>query len=161
MKILGILILALIALAVLTVIGAQFGLLKGKQPSVGLRDGKLKAPSSSPNSVSSQADLHPGHPQLSYARVEPLKFTGDPAAAMKKLAAVLRSMERMTVVTEEPGYLYAQQTTALMKYTDDIECLLDAGAGVIHVRSSSRLGRKDFGVNRARVEAIRKAFAAA
>ncbi|MEN9539136.1 MAG: hypothetical protein RLZZ126_1371 [Pseudomonadota bacterium] len=155
----GKILYTLIGLVVLTLVGAQLGLLKGRQPSLGLRDGKLKPPSATPNSVSSQADLHSDHPQRDYARIDPLRYTGDSNAAMKKLATVLRGMDRMTIVTEQPDYVYAQQQTALMKYTDDVEFALDAQARVIHVRSSSRLGRKDYGVNRARVEAVRKRFA--
>jgi uncharacterized protein (DUF1499 family) len=151
-------VIAIVAAVLVLVVGAQFGLLAGKQPSLGLRDGKLKPPSKTPNSVSSQADAYPDHPQRDYARVEPLRYSGDGADAMKRLAGVLRGMDRMEVLKEEPGYLYAQQRTALMKYTDDVEFALDANAGVIHVRSASRLGRKDFGVNRARIEAIRKRF---
>ncbi|MDP3413597.1 MAG: DUF1499 domain-containing protein, partial [Polaromonas sp.] len=64
-----------------------------------------------------------------------------------------------TVVEETPGYLYAQCSTRWLRFTDDLELLLDDAARVIHVRSSSRLGRKDFGVNRARVEALRTRFA--
>jgi uncharacterized protein (DUF1499 family) len=77
---------------------------------------------------------------------------------MAKLAAVLQKQERTVLVSQGPDYIYAQCSTAVLKFTDDVEFMLDAGAGVIHVRSSSRLGRKDFGVNRARVEAIRAAF---
>ena len=73
-------------------------------------------------------------------------------AAVKKAVA---SMEGSTVVREEAGYLYAEYRTRLLKYVDDVEFVHDAKAGVIHVRSASRLGRRDFGVNRARVEALR------
>ncbi len=62
------------------------------------------------------------------------------------------------IVTNEPDYIYAQCTTKLLKFTDDIEFWLDRNAGVIQVRSASRLGKKDFDVNRKRVEAIRAQF---
>jgi uncharacterized protein (DUF1499 family) len=158
MKILTTLIVIAVLLALAVVIAGQLGLLSGKQPTLGVRDGKLKAPSKTPNSVSSQAGLFPDHPQLEYARIEPLRFSGDGAGAMAKLAAVLQKQERTVLVSQGPDYIYAQCSTAVLKFTDDVEFMLDAGAGVIHVRSSSRLGRKDFGVNRARVEAIRAAF---
>jgi len=48
-----------------------------------------------------------------------------------------------------------------MGFVDDVEFLLDEKAGVIHVRSASRLGRSDFGVNRDRVETIRRQIASA
>jgi len=61
-------------------------------------------------------------------------------------------MPKTTVVTETPDYLYAQSTTPLLKFTDDVEFWLSPDEHVIHVRSASRLGRKDFAVNRTRVE---------
>ena len=77
---------------------------------------------------------------------------------MRKIAGILRGMERTELITDQPGYLYAQCTTRLMRYTDDLEFWLDEPAGVIHVRSASRIGHGDRGVNRARVEAIRHRF---
>jgi uncharacterized protein (DUF1499 family) len=74
---------------------------------------------------------------------------------MEKLASALSKTERTVLVNREPGYIYAQSTTALLKFTDDVEFWLDKPNGVIQVRSSSRLGQKDFGVNRARIESIR------
>ena len=59
------------------------------------------------------------------------------------------------VVKSEPDYLYAQYTTRLMKYVDDVEFWYDPAKQVVQVRSASRLGSRDFGVNRARVDAIR------
>lgn len=156
------LLYAILALVVLAVLAGQLGFLTGTPPTnLGVKDGRFKPPSKTPNSVSSQADLHPDHPQKDFARIAPIKFTGDGAAAMQKLAGVLKGMDRMTIVKQEPDYLYATQNTALMKYTDDVEFYLDKAAGAIQVRSSSRLGRKDFDVNRARIEAVRKKFNAA
>ena len=152
-------LIAIIALAVLAVLAGQLGMLAGTPPNnLGVKDGHLKPPAKTPNSVSSQADLYPDHPQKDFARIEAIKFSGEGAAAMQKLAGVLKGMERMTIVKQEPDYLYATQNTALMRYTDDVEFYMDKAAGVIHVRSSSRLGRKDFDVNRARIEAVRKKF---
>ena len=77
---------------------------------------------------------------------------------MNQLALILKNSERTTVITEEPGYIYAQSATALLKFTDDLEFWLDRQNAVIQMRSASRLGRKDFGANRARIEAIRARF---
>ena len=159
LKIMSYLLFAILALVVLAVLAGQAGLLSGTPPNnLGVKEGRFKPPAKTPNSVSSQVDLYPDHPQKDFARIDPIKFTGDGAVAMQKLAGVLKGMERMTIVKQEPDYLYATQQTALMKYTDDAEFYLDNSAGVIHVRSSSRLGRKDFEVNRARVEAVRSKF---
>lgn len=150
-----------ITLALALVAAGQFGMLRGTPPEdLGLRDGKLKRPSKTPNSVSSQADLWPDHPQRDYARIAPLPVRTDAASEMQRIAQVLERMPRTIIVRREPGYLYAQATTAVLRFTDDIEFAVNAANGVIDVRSASRLGGKDFGVNRARVEAIREALAA-
>jgi uncharacterized protein (DUF1499 family) len=153
------LFLVVLALAIVLVIAGQAGLLRGNAPAdIGVQQGKLKRPSKTENSACSQADLWPDHPMRDYARVEPFKYSGDGKAALQKIATILQGMERTTLVKQEPTYLYAQAGTALLKFTDDVEFYLDEAAGVIHVRSASRLGRKDFNVNRQRVEAIRAKF---
>ena len=156
MNILGILVLLVLVVSVGLVIAGQMGMLTGKVPTgLGVTEGRLKGLSKTPNCVSSQAIHYADHPQKEYASVAPFKFTGDGEQAMEKLAAALSKTERTVVVKREPGYIYAQSTTALLKFTDDLELWLDKPNGVIQVRSSSRLGQKDFGVNRARVEALR------
>jgi uncharacterized protein (DUF1499 family) len=62
-----------------------------------------------------------------------------------------------TIIQQDPNYLYAEFQTPLLKFVDDVEFLLDEGNAVIHVRSVSRLGQKDFGVNRKRIETLREA----
>jgi uncharacterized protein (DUF1499 family) len=159
MKVIGYLALLMLVLALGLVIAGQLGFLAGTPPQkLGLSDGRLAPPSKNPNSVSSQTGLYPDHPQKDYAAIEPLKFTGDGEAAMEKLAALLQKSERTIVTGRGKNYIYAQTTTQWLKFTDDTEFMLDSPAGVIHVRSSSRLGRKDFGANRARIEAIRARF---
>jgi len=153
---LKILLIAPIAILVLAVLVGQLGLLRGSAPdNLGLREGKLKPPSKTPNSVSSQADLWPDHPQAEYARVAPFALVGDGPATLARLKAIVQATPGAAVVKAEGDYLYATFTTRLMKYTDDVEFWFDPAQRVVHVRSASRLGRKDMGVNRARVEAIR------
>lgn len=77
---------------------------------------------------------------------------------MKKIADALQAMPRTVIVNQTSTYIYAQSTTKLLKFTDDVEFALDAQNSVIHARSASRIGRKDFGVNRARIEALRQAL---
>jgi len=152
-------VVLLAGLLVMLLVAGQLGLLKGKVPSnPGVRDGRLKPPSRTPNSVSSQAGLYPDHPQRKAADIAPLTYTGDGPSAMRQLAAVIDATPRCLLVTRDPGYLYAQCSTQWLKFTDDVEFYLDQAAGVIHVRSASRIGGKDFGVNRARVEALRSGF---
>ena len=154
------LVLVLLLMLLATIAAGQLGLLRGTPPdNLGLRDGKLKPPSKTPNSVSSQADLWPGHAQAGYARIAPLALAGDGdgdgQATMARIQAIVQATSGTTVVRAESGYLYATFSTRLLKFTDDVEFWFDAAHGVVQVRSASRLGRKDFGVNRARVESIR------
>ena len=159
MRYLILFLLAVALVALVLLVAGQLGMLRGKAPQdFGVKEGKLKRPSRTENSVSSQADLWPDHPMKAYASIAPLKATGDGSAEMAKIAETLKSMPRTVIIKQEPGYIYAQNTTALLKFTDDIEFSLDAGKGIIDVRSASRIGRKDFGVNRGRVESIRRAI---
>lgn len=148
-------------LALLGIAAGRLGLLTGKAPpDLGVREGKLKAPSTRPNSVSSQAVLWPGHPQLAYASIAPLTVAGDGAAAMAQVRRLVESTPGARVVQGDAGYLSAEYTTPLMRYTDDVEFWFDAVAGVVQVRSASRLGYSDRGANRARIEALRVRLAA-
>lgn len=153
-------ILIIVALASLGLIAAgQAGFLAGKVPrNLGVVDGKLSPPSATPNSVSSQADMYPEHPQKAYSKIAPFTYAGDGDAAMQKLAVVLALSEGTVVVKNETDYLYAQSTTALMRYTDDLEFWLDRANNVIQVRSASRIGKSDLGKNRQRIESIRESF---
>ena len=160
------LFLIAVGLAALVVIAGQAGLLGGQRPDLGVVDGRLQPPSPTPNSVSSQTHLHPGHPQAAYAAVEPLPLKAAGAAAsLRVLADVLQAMPGVTVVEQKDNYLRAQAQTRWLKFIDDLEFWIDPQVNPqqarIEVRSASRLGRKDFGVNRARLEAIRAAYLAA
>ena len=141
-------------------LAVQLGVLNGAPPAdLGVKDGPLKPPSLTRNSVSSQAALYPGHVQLDYARIAPLPIkNGDPAGALQVLLPVLQAMPGMTVIEQTPDYLYAQAQTRWMKFVDDVEFSVNGKDGVIEMRSASRLGREDFGANRARIEAIRAAY---
>ena len=154
----------LATLAVILLLAGRVGWLAGTPPAdLGVAEGRLKAPSNTPNSVTSQAELWPGHPQLAYATIAPLPvplaLKGDGPATLARIHELLRAQAGMRVVTITPDYLHAEATTRVMKYTDDIEFWFDPAAGVVQVRSASRLGRGDLGANRARVESIRTALA--
>ena len=158
MRTLAILAVVVVILPLILLAVGQFGLLRGSPPSEpGLRDGKLKPPSRTQNSVSSQAELWPdGDYDVAYAKIEPLRFSGDSAAAMNRLRDVLSAWPGAHIVENRPDYIAAEFETRWLRFVDDAEFLLDPAARVIHVRSKSRLGRKDFGVNRDRIEALRK-----
>ena len=105
----------------------------------------------SPNCVSSVDDDR-------QHRVEPLSFTGDADAAFARVREVVERMPRTKIVTSSDEYLHATFTTMIMRYTDDVEFLLDRPSNTIAVRSASRIGNSDLGTNRRRVEQIRKEF---
>jgi uncharacterized protein (DUF1499 family) len=126
---------------------------------LGVHDGKLAAPAATPNSVSSQADLWPDAPRREQARIAPLAMKGNASATLAKLKSIVEATPGAVVIESRSDYLYAQFTTRLMKFVDDVEFWVDPAAGVVQVRSASRLGQRDFGANRSRVEAIRQALA--
>jgi uncharacterized protein (DUF1499 family) len=152
----------ILTIIALLLVAGQIGLLSGKQPShIGVNNERLKPPSKTRNSVSSQAYLHSDHIQMQYASIEPLPFKNNNAAAsMQALLAVLKSMPGMTIVDAKPDYIYAQSQTKWLKFVDDVEFWVNPAKSVIDVRSASRLGREDFGVNRKRIEEIRAKYAA-
>jgi uncharacterized protein (DUF1499 family) len=154
-------VIVVAVLVLLTLAAGQLGLLRGRAPSrLGLTDGRLKPPSKTPNSVSSQADLWPEHPRREQALIKPLPAPGDADAAWARLRAQVAAMPGARIVNAQGDYLHAQFSSRWLKFTDDAEFSLDRAAGVIHVRSASRVGRKDFGVNRERIESLRAALAA-
>jgi uncharacterized protein (DUF1499 family) len=127
-----------------------------KRPEhLGVREGRLAPCPRSPNCVSSQAD--PADRQHYVAPIEYRDAAPDAMAAVRK---AVESMQRVTVLRHEPEYLYAEFRSRRMRFVDDVEFFYDRKAGLVHVRSASRLGRRDFGVNRERIEAIRALLAA-
>ena len=158
MRTLAILAFIFLILPLLLLAAGQFGLLKGRPPTEpGLREGKLKPPSRTQNSVSSQASLWPeGEHAVKYATIEPLVFTQDSALAMNRLREVLAGWPGARIIENSPEYISVQFETRWLRFVDDAEFVLDPAAHVIHVRSASRIGRRDFGANRTRIEAIRR-----
>lgn len=124
----------------------------GTRPAdIGVDGGRLAVCPSSPNCVSSDAEPGPHH-------VEPLSFQGGADAAWTAAQGVVQQLPRTRVVSLEPGYLHAECRSALMGFVDDLELHLRAGEGTIAVRSASRLGWSDMGVNRQRVDTLRREF---
>ncbi len=116
----------------------------------GLENGKLAPCPSSPNCVSSHHDpADRGH------YVDPIAFDDPPGDLRRRLVKVVSAMPGATLVSEEANYLHFTFTTSWMRFVDDVELLIDPDDKTVHIRSASRLGYGDFGVNRKRVEHIR------
>jgi uncharacterized protein (DUF1499 family) len=124
----------------------------GNRPSrTGAAGGSLAPCPDTPNCVSSQStdERH---------AVAPLRYAGAAEAALQRLTEVIRGMKRARITTIQERYLHAEFTSLVFRFVDDAEFLLDESTQTIHVRSASRVGTSDFGVNRRRVEEIRTRF---
>jgi len=121
--------------------------------NLGAKEGRLAPCPPSPNCVSSQ-DADSSH------AAAPLTYSISLPRAVADLKKVILGMKRARIVTQSGSYLHAEFTSALWRFVDDVEFLFDDQAKVIHIRSASRLGHSDFGVNRKRVEEIRAAWTA-
>lgn len=113
--------------------------------------GRLLICPDSPNCVSSQSD-DPRH------AIAPLRYEGTAERAKGLLIKTVLGMKRSRIVISEGVFLHAEFTSAFFRFVDDVEFLLDDGRKWIHVRSASRVGYYDFGVNRRRIEDIRSRF---
>lgn len=115
--------------------------------NLGVQNGHLTDCPPSPNCVSSQASD-------SEHRIAPLPLLGDTTATRTRLLSLLAQTPRVTVVAQEAHYLRAEFTSQLMRFVDDVEFLI--GQEAVEVRSASRLGHSDLGVNRERIEGLRQ-----
>jgi len=121
----------------------------GSIPStLGISDAGMAPCPSSPNCVSSDA-------QDIEHLVAPLQLVGPAIDAWTVAKALLSKRPRTRIVTEKPDYLHAEIESALFGFVDDLELNLRPSERVIAVRSASRLGYSDLGVNHRRVEELR------
>lgn len=88
--------------------------------------------------------------------MEPIPYTGPLSAVRERMLSVLRSHPRTKIVEEGQDVLRAECRSRIFRFVDDVEIRFDDQAKLIHFRSASRLGRRDFGVNRERMETIRQ-----
>lgn len=110
---------------------------------------KLDSPPNAPRAVSSQVALD------HRAYIAPFVVQGDAKLFFAQLKNVVAKQPRVNIVKQTEQYLHAEFTTAMLRFVDDVEFVLDAKAGVVHVRSASRIGYYDFNTNRKRIESIR------
>ncbi len=143
----------LVAGLFLTGVLAMFVLsLSASRPqNLGVHDGRLAAPPGTPNCVSTQTD------DRTYW-MAPLEYSGSAELAWRTLQQVVAEVPRATVVSDDGGYMHVEVSTAVFRFTDDVEFLLDADGGRIHFRSASRVGHSDLGANRNRMDRVREQF---
>jgi uncharacterized protein (DUF1499 family) len=143
--------LAVILAIFLVLVGLTLALRGRLSRSAGELTERVGVCGRTPNCVSS-------HETREEFRVEPLSISGTPEEAFERAREVAEALPRARVVVSEAGYLHLEVSTALLGFVDDLELELDAESGVVHVRSASRVGNWDLGVNRKRVERIREAL---
>jgi uncharacterized protein (DUF1499 family) len=113
---------------------------------------ELKPCPSSPNCVSSLAGEDSAH------YVMPLTWSGDIKQAKAKLRQAVLAAGDAIFVEESGTYWHIEFRSRWLRFVDDVEFLFDVENKLIHVRSASRVGYSDLGVNRRRVELIRSRF---
>ena len=135
--------LPIIALAVLSVFSSA-------PKHLGVTNGQLQECPSTPNCVSSQT-------KSQQHAIEPIAVNNS-EVAIDRLKQILTSHHRCRVIDQSNTYLRVEFTTPMFRFVDDGEFLLDVDKSVIHVRSASRAGASDLGLNRKRIEQIRQQF---
>tara|TARA_B100000575_G_C23029304_1_gene592659 strand:- start:213 stop:689 length:477 start_codon:yes stop_codon:yes gene_type:complete len=111
---------------------------------------RLQPCPNSPNCVCSDASDRHG--------IEPIATNGDPQTTWRHLQDYLNAQPDIKITIAQPDYLKVEAKTRLLRFVDDVEFELRAEAGIIAVRSASRVGYSDLGANRRRIEKIRRAL---
>ncbi|MGD1920930.1 MAG: DUF1499 domain-containing protein [Pleurocapsa sp.] len=119
--------------------------------AIGLNNGQLSPCPESPNCVVSQN----GDADHSIAAIP---YTSDRAEAKETLLKVLSVVPRTEVIEQTDNYIHTESTSRIFKFVDDAEFYFPEDEKVIQVRSASRVGESDLGVNRRRIEQIRLAM---
>mgnify|MGYP001797928470 FL=1 len=146
MKILKYGVIALVGLVLLAIGGlAVLGMQSRGGEALGLIDGALADCPASPNCVSSEA----GTPDDK--KIEPLAISD-----WESLPDIIEAMGGV-VTAQDDSYLAAEFTSGTFGFVDDLEARLTETN--VHVRSGSRVGHSDAGVNAARVADLRERLA--
>jgi uncharacterized protein (DUF1499 family) len=119
--------------------------------NLGVVNGRLTPCPASPNCVSTYAT------DAVYG-IEAMGYDGETAVAQEKIIALIQATPNSTLITNEPGYIYAKFRSPMMGFIDDVEVYFDEETGFIQFRSASRLGHGDMNANRNRMEKIRNAY---
>jgi len=135
-------------------LGVVFILSGCGKPDTGLTNGRFSSCPDSPNCVSSMA-------AAAEHAIEPIAYEGSREAAKKAMLSVIQSMKRSRLIADSEKYIHAEFRSLIFRFVDDVELFFPEGKGVIHMKSASRTGYSDFGVNRKRLEEIRRRFQAA
>jgi len=139
---------AVLALAGLGIYSRRIG-----PRGLGVGGGRLAPCPSSPNCVTSSGGV-----ATTDRAPEPLRYAGPMTEAKRRLLEALRTLPGAVVVNDAGPYLRAEVRSRVFGFVDDVEFLFDDAAKRIDFRSASRVGRSDFGANRARMTEIARRF---
>lgn len=145
-----------LALLVVLVIGFFIYINVNNKPpeGLGVTDGLLKACPASPNCVSTQSTSDDADHYI-----EPIIYKGDAKDIQLAIESYMLSKNNARIVSQSLGYVHFEVTSRLIGYIDDVEFYLPEADSVVHVRSASRVGYSDLGVNRARIADIQALLA--
>lgn len=124
----------------------------GTIPSLGVENGQLAQCPSTPNCVCSQAKDENHF-------IEPIRISGTAPEARKRILKTLGELDRLKIIAFEDNYIRAEFSSRVFHFVDDVEFYFpdtETAETIIHVRSASRVGYSDLGVNRKRVEKVRR-----
>lgn len=91
-------------------------------------------------------------------RIDPLPLYGSPEQSIQTLAQLIKDEARTTIVTQKDNYLWVEFESRLLRFVDDVEFYVPSAGDSVQVRSASRLGHSDMGVNRKRIEDLRQKY---
>jgi len=150
LKMIAIISITLVLLIIATLF--VLGFMSKSDEANGLIKGRLSQCPDKPNCVCSEFKADTDH------FIEPLVISSkDAADFMTRLKSVIQEMGG-TIRQEKDDYLAATFTSAIFRFVDDLEIRVDREANLVHLRSASRVGYGDRGVNRHRIEQLKRSF---
>jgi uncharacterized protein (DUF1499 family) len=151
-------ILGAVAIGLIVAVGAViFGLARASSQTphrselkLGVTDGQLTECPDSPNCVSTHAS-----PEDETHYAEPISYSGERAAVRERVLSHLREKPRTDIITNDEDYIHAEVRSRIFRFVDDLELYFPDEQKVVHLRSASRVGEGDMGVNRKRYEEMK------
>ena len=150
MKIVIIIVVTLIVVAILVLF--VLGQMSQSGEANGLFEAKLTKCPDKPNCICTEFGADATH------YIDPIVFTqSNGLGFLSRLKNSIREMGG-SIQAEADNYLAFTFTSSIFRFVDDLEIRIDKDQNMIHMRSASRVGRSDLGVNKKRIEQLKKLF---
>jgi len=122
----------------------------GQKPKdLGVFDNKFSTCPGSPNCVSSDAEDKDHN-------IEFFKLNTGLENDWQAVHEIVASLKRTKIITFNENYIHAECSSAIFGFVDDLQLHLRKHGQYVAVKSASRLGYSDFGVNRKRIANLRE-----